>query len=347
MQDQLHSLLTQAKAEAPKIQTRAEHEAWKARYVGPRGYLTEVMKGMRDLAADQKPVIGKVVNEVKVGLEALFAEALQRVESAELVAKMGKPIDVSLPPCGDGLGSAHPLSQVRDLITSIFRKVGFTIAVGPEVDTEWYCFDALGTSEDHPSRSESDTYYFPESAQFVHTSKHDKERYLLRTHTSTVQIRTMLQTPPPVRIVVPGRCFRRDTADATHSANFHQIEGLSVDTGVTIRDLRAILDYFLRELFGQSVKTRLRPSYFPFTEPSFEVDLMSPHLGKLKDRWIEVMGCGMVDPKVFASVGYDPDLWSGWAFGMGIERIAMLLQGVDDIRHYYNNDLRFLKQFQS
>jgi phenylalanyl-tRNA synthetase alpha chain len=198
---------------------------------------------------------------------------------------------------------------------------------------------------DHPARDMQDSYYLPDAAHFDNVSKRERERYLLRTHTSTVQIRTLLREAPPVRIVAPGRCFRRDTPDATHSANFHQIEGLYVDEDVTLTDLKATLDHFVREVFGPKAKTRLRPSFFPFTEPSFEMDFYSPDLGKLSHRWLEIMGCGLVDPAVFEACGIDAGRFTGFAFGMGIERIAMILQGVDDIRYYYQNDRRFLRQF--
>ena len=219
------------------------------------------------------------------------------------------------------------------------------MAEATEVETEWYCFDALNTPEDHPARDEQDSLYFPPDARFGNVSRKGEETHVLRTHTSSVQIRTMLAEKPPIRVIAPGRCFRRDTVDATHSANFHQTEGLFVDRKVTIKDLQAVLDHLLRELFGKEVKTRLRPSFFPFTEPSFEVDLFTPNLGRLSNKWIEIMGCGMVDPNVFLNVDVDPQEWTGYAFGLGIERVAMMLHGIDDIRHFYQNDFRFLAQF--
>jgi phenylalanyl-tRNA synthetase alpha chain len=228
----------------------------------------------------------------------------------------------------------------------ILRKAGFTVADGPEVETEYYCFDALNTPPDHPARAEQDTFYFPENARFANVAKKvPGEKYLLRTHTSSVQIRTMLQGKPPIRIVSPGRVYRRDTSDATHSANFHQLECLYVDKHVTVRDLKALLDYIFASLLGKDTKTRFRPHYFGYTEPSFEVDLSAKHLPKVKKEWIEIGGCGMVDPSVFDAVGYDSTVWSGYAFGMGLERLAMLVYGIDDIRYFYQNDVRFLKQF--
>lgn len=263
-----------------------------------------------------------------------------------MAARIGPPVDPSLPVPGEAKGGQHPLTKVREEIIHIFRRVGFSVAEGPEVETEYYCFDALNTPSDHPARDLQDTYYFPPQTRFANISQKEKERYLLRTHTSSVQIRTMLETKPPIRIVSPGRCFRRDTADATHSANFHQIEGLYVDRKVSVRDLKALLDYFIKSLLGPSAKTRFRPHFFPYTEPSFEVDFSASHLGKVGSQWIEIAGCGLVHPSVFESVGYDSKEWSGFAFGMGIERIAMILHGVDDIRYFYQNDQRFLQQFQ-
>lgn len=345
MQDTLQQIEEQARAEAPELQTRAQFEAYKARFVGPNGSLTQAMKGIGKLPKEEKPVVGKLINVTKKALEALFAETLERIESAEMATRLGKPIDPSLPSPDAIEGTTHPLAQTRRHVNDIFRKIGFTVAEGPEAETDWYCFEALAIPADHPARDMQDTYFLPEQPEWGNVSRKGDEPYVMRTHTSPVQIRTMLTEKPPLRIIAPGRCFRRDTADATHSANFHQVEGLYVDKGVTLTDLKAVLDYFAREVFGSDVETRLRPSFFPFTEPSFEMDLRSPKLGKLSNKWLEIMGCGMVDPAVFANVDYDAAEWSGYAFGMGIERIAMILYGIDDIRYFYQNDLRFLRQF--
>lgn len=345
MEETLQSILENAAKEVEAVTSRAEFEVFKARYVGPGGALTAAMKGLGKLPPDQKPVIGKRVNEVKQQLERIFESTLGAISEREMLARLGPPVDVTLPSPDGGPGSLHPLTQVRDEICRILRQVGFTVAEGPEVETEYYCFDALNTPADHPARDLQDTYYFPEEAHFRNISKKGGERYLLRTHTSSVQIRTMLKQEPPVRIISPGRCFRRDTADATHSANFHQIEGLYVDRDVSVKDLKALLDHFMKALLGPDAKTRFRPHFFPYTEPSFEVDFSAAHLAKVGSKWIEIAGCGMVHPSVFESVGYDPEVYSGFAFGMGIERIAMILYGVDDIRHFYQNDHRFLKQF--
>lgn len=346
MQDQLSTLLAKAAAELPGVRTRPEFEAAKARYVGPNGELTALMKQMGSVPKEDRPAVGRMVNEAKARLQGDLDTALRRIEDAEIASQLGPPPDPTLPSPDPGPGSYHPLTQIREEMCRILRKVGFAVADGPEVETEFYCFDALNTPPGHPAREPSDTFYFPESAKFGNVTRRvPGEKYLLRTHTSSVQIRTMLKGPPPIRIVSPGRVYRRDTTDATHSANFHQLECLYVDRHVTVRDLKALLDYIFTALLGPDTKTRFRPHYFGYTEPSFEVDLAAAHLPKVKKEWIEIGGCGMVDPAVFSAVGYDPEIWTGYAFGMGLERLAMLLYGVDDIRYFYQNDLRFLKQF--
>ena len=346
MQDQLSALVAQASGELPQLSARPDFEAAKARYVGPKGELTTLMKQMGGVPKEDRPAMGKLINETKAALQALLDTALERIEAAELAARLGPAVDASLPSPDPEPGLLHPLTRVRDELTSILRKVGFTVVEGPEVETEYYCFDALNTPADHPARDAQDTFYLPAAARFGNIAKKTPdEKYLLRTHTSSVQIRTMLKGEPPIRIVSPGRVYRRDTVDATHSANFHQIEGLYVDKGVTVRDLKALLDYVLKSLLGSDTKVRFRPHYFGYTEPSFEVDLSAKHLPKVNKEWVEIMGCGMVDPVVFDDVGYDSSVWSGYAFGMGLERIAMMMYGIDDIRYFYQNDVRFLKQF--
>jgi phenylalanyl-tRNA synthetase alpha chain len=345
MQEELTAIVTGVRDAAPKIETRAEFEAFKATISGPKGSLTNVMKGMGKVPKEDKPALGKLINEAKQAVTAAFDAVLERLEATELAAKLGPAIDPSLPAPDLDRGTLHPIAQVREEMVALFRRIGFSVAEATEVETEHYCFDALNIPSDHPARDMQDSYYLPDELKVSNVGKHSDEKYLLRTHTSTVQIRSMLKEKPPIRIVAPGRCFRRDTPDATHSANFHQIEGLYVDKNVTLLDLKATLDHFVKTIFGPKAKTRLRPSFFPFTEPSFEMDFFSPDLGKLSNKWLEIMGCGMVDPEVFKAVGIDPEVYTGYAFGMGIERIAMILQGVDDIRYYYQNDVRFLKQF--
>lgn len=346
MQDILSALIAKASAEFVTLKTRADFEAAKARYVGPNGELTGLMKQMGTVAKEQRPAMGKLINEAKAQLQVQLDAALARIADSEIAAQLGPSIDPTLPSPDTVRGTYHPLTLVREEMCRILRKAGFTVVEGPEVETEYYCFDALNTPADHPARDAQDTFYFPEKARFGNvTKKTPEEKYLLRTHTSSVQIRTMLKGEPPIRIVSPGRVYRRDTSDATHSANFHQIECLYVDKNVTVRDLKALLDYIFASLLGKDTKTRFRPHYFGYTEPSFEVDLSAQHLPKVNKDWIEIGGCGMVDPAVFEGVGYDPEVWSGYAFGMGLERLAMLMYGIDDIRYFYQNDLRFLKQF--
>jgi phenylalanyl-tRNA synthetase alpha chain len=346
MQAQLSSLLAKASNELQAIRTRPELESAKARYVGPHGELTAVMKQIASVPKEERPALGRLVNESKARLQELLDGALLRIEELELASRLGPPIDPTLPSTDEGPGTFHPLTLVREELCRILRKVGFTVADGPEVETEFYCFDALNTPPEHPARDPQDTFYFPQGARFANVSKRNPgERYLLRTHTSSVQVRTMLKGPPPIRIISPGRAYRRDTTDASHSANFHQIECLYVDRNVTVRDLKALLDYLFGALLGPGTKTRFRPHYFGYTEPSFEVDLSARHLPKVRKEWIEIGGCGIVDPEVFKSVGYDPEVWTGYAFGMGIERLAMTLYGIDDIRIFYQNDMRLLKQF--
>jgi phenylalanyl-tRNA synthetase alpha chain len=346
MQESLKDLISRAQQDLAVLRDRPAFEAAKARLVGPNGELTGLMKRMGTVPKEERPALGKLINEAKQQVQALLDSALQSIEAAELASQLGPAVDPTLPAPDAGPGTFHPLTQVREEMCRILRKVGFAVADGPEVETEYYCFDALNTPADHPARDAQDTFYFPEAAQFANISKrHPSERYLLRTHTSSVQIRTMLKGPPPIRIVSPGRVYRRDTSDATHSANFHQLECLYVDRNVTVRDLKALLDYVFASLLGKDTKTRFRPHYFGYTEPSFEVDLSARHLSKVNKEWIEIGGCGMVDPTVFAAVGYDPEVWSGYAFGMGLERLAMNLYGIDDIRYFYQNDGRFLKQF--
>ncbi len=345
MEDELKNIVASAQAKVAAASTRAAFEAVKAEITGPNGALTRVMKNMGAIAKEDRPAFGKLVNQAKLEIQAFYDAALAALDQAELAAKIGPAIDVSLPSTIYGPGSLHPLTKVREEVCRIFKQIGFTVVEGTEVETEYYCFDALNTPADHPARDLQDTFYLSETAQFGNVSKKEDERYLLRTHTSSVQIRTMLKEKPPLRVISPGRCFRRDTVDATHSANFHQIEGLYIDENVSVRDLKAVLDYFFEQLLGKGTKTRFRPHFFPYTEPSFEVDFSASHLAKLGSDWVEIAGCGMVEPAVFDSVGYDAEKYSGFAFGMGIERIAMILYGIDDIRYFYQNDARFLGQF--
>ena len=320
--------LTELKA-APDL---AALEQTKGAWIGPNGKFTALMKQLGTLSKEEKPAAGKLINAAKQELEAAL---VSRREELELKAALPKePTDFTLPGRRRALGKLHPLTQVTDDIVRAFRKIGFAVADGPEIEDEYHCFDALNTPADHPARDSQDTFYL-----------NTPDKRLLRTHTSSVQIRVMEKQPPPVRIIVPGRVYRRDNADATHNPTFHQIEGLYVDKNVTVGDLKGTVEFVFRELMGADVKIRFRPHYFSYTEPSYEIDFTNALVKKMGKDWLEIAGCGMVHPQVFETVGYDPEVWTGWAFGFGIERIAMLRYGINDIRLFYENDVRFLKQF--
>ena len=345
MENKINEIVLSFEKGISQTKSAAEVSELSAGITGPKGSLTLLMKSIPTLDVKERPAAGKLINVAKNKIETIIKSSYEKFENEKLIKSLGAAQDITLPYTDFSAGTIHPLTQTIRRICDIFKKIGFTVAEATDVDTEWYCFDALNTPQDHPARDAQDTLFLPESAEFANVNKHEKELYLLRSHTSTVQIRTMLKEKAPVRILAPGRAFRRDTVDATHSANFHQIECLYIDKNVSLTDLKAVLDYMFKELFGEDAKTRLRPSFFPFTEPSFEVDFMSANLGKLSNKWIEIMGCGMVDPNVLKNVGIDPNEWSGYAFGLGVERVAMLVHSIDDIRNFYANDLRFLKQF--
>ncbi len=343
MEQKINDIIKRFEESVAKAQTRGEVAAAAASATGPNGELTALMKTLKTLPPEQKPAAGKLINWAKQKIEPLILEAYSRIENAEMAKSLGEEFDPSLPTVDVPRGTVHPLTRTIRLVCDIFKRIGFTVAEAGDLETEWFCFDALNTPSDHPARDAQDTLFLPSGAKSGNISKHSDERYLLRSHTSSVQIRAMLKEGAPIKIVAPGRAFRRDTVDATHSANFHQIECLCVDRDVKLTDLKAVLDYLFRSLFGKSAKSRLRPSFFPFTEPSFEVDFMSDNMGRLSGKWIEIMGCGMVDPKVLENVGLEG--YTGYAFGLGVERVAMLTHSIDDIRHFYANDTRFLKQF--
>jgi phenylalanyl-tRNA synthetase alpha chain len=338
-----------AQAALQGVAKRPDWEAVKGRFLGPQGRFTLALKEMASVPVHEKPARGKALNATKQQLEQLFDQALTAIEEAQLSACLGPALDVTLPTPYSLLTPRHPLSQMKERLVGLFTQLGFTVAAGPEVESDWYCFDALNTPANHPARDAQDTLYPNLQTTFLATSRRGHEPYVLRTHTSAVQIRCLLQSLQrqptlPLAVVSPGRVFRRDTVDATHTANFHQVEGLYLHTRATVADLKSVLDAVLKRLFGLQLDMRLRPSFFPFTEPSFEVDIRF-RSGKLADRWIEVLGCGMVDPAVLEATGHCPHSTTGFAFGMGVERLAMLYYGVDDIRHFYQNDIRFLRQF--
>ncbi len=304
----------------------------KGTFLGPEGRFTALMKQLGSLPREERPAAGKAINAAKSELEAAL---LARRDTLELAASLpGHPTDLTAPGRRRTLGRLHPLTQVTDDIVRAFRRLGFAVADGPEIEDDHHCFDALNTPKDHPARDSQDTFYLDAPS-----------RPLLRTHTSSVQIRVMQKQPPPVRIIVPGRVYRRDNADATHNPTFHQVEGLYVDRGVTVADLKGTVEFVFRELMGADTRIRFRPHYFSYTEPSFEIDFSNALVTRLGKDWLEIAGCGMVHPQVFENVGYDPEVWTGWAFGFGIERIAMIRYGINDIRLFYENDTRFLRQF--
>jgi len=339
-------LAAQADVEAALavVSDEAGLEECRVRILGRKGLLPGLMSQLGKVPAAEKPVVGKTLNAVKNRIQQLFEEAAERLRQDKTAQDA---LDVSLPGRRRDLGHKHPINLVMDSAVAIFRRMGFIVADGPDLETVWHNFDALNSPVDHPSRTPEDTFYF----DLEKRSWLDPETTILRTHTSPVQIRTMLANPPPIRIVCPGRCYRRDTPDATHGMSFHQLEGLYVDEKVSLADLKGTLAAFAREMFGERTKIRFRPHFFPFTEPSVECDASCIVCGGEGCRvckgsgWLEIGGAGMVNPAVFASVGYDPKKVSGYAFGMGIERTAMIRYAINDLRLLYENDVRFLHQF--
>ncbi len=314
-------------------------EDLRIRFLGKKGELTAILKQMGGLSAEERPVIGALANEVREDIERTLETKMASLQSSLLKVKLAaEKLDVTIPGQKRPIGHKHPLSLVLDEIKEIFLGMGFSIAEGPEVELDYYNFEALNIPKNHPARDTQDTFYINENT-------------LLRTQTSPVQIRTMEKQKPPIRIIAPGRVYRSDAVDATHSPLFHQIEGLVVDKGVTMADLKGTLEVFARRLYGDDASFRFRPHHFPFTEPSAEMDIMCFNCGGkgcslCKDEgWIEILGCGMVHPKVLSICGIDPEEYSGFAFGMGLERLVMRRFGIDDLRLFYENDLRFLQQF--
>ena len=339
MLSDLTSLHTEALTALDAASDETALEALRIDYLGKKGKLTALSSGMKDVPPDLKKDVGAKLNEVRTAITDGITSRQLAFQAAKDAASVSG-LDITLPGRpGQGTGSLHPLTQIRHLAISTLRRMGFALAEGPEIETEWHCFDALNTPADHPALNESDTFYLNDGR-------------LLRTHTSSVQIRTMETVKQlPVRIIAPGAAYRRDEIDATHLSVFNQLEGLYVDKDVSLADLKGTLEYFFREIFGPKTAVRFRPHFFPFTEPSFEIDVKLEAKGK-EDRWIEIAGCGMVDPAVFEAVGqtrkdtlFDPTEITGFAFGLGLDRLAMILHGITDIRHLIENDLRFLRQF--
>ena len=336
--DQIEPLKQAAVTELAAAPDLAALEHVKGSYLGPHGKFTALMKQLAALSKEEKPAAGKLVNQAKAELEA--ALVTRRAELELRSAAPEEPTDFTLPGRRRHLGKLHPLSQVTEDIVRCFRRIGFAVADGPEIEDEYHCFDALNTPADHPARDTQDTFYLQGAG-----AADSPAPLLLRTHTTSVQVRVLESQPPPVRIVVPGRVYRRDNADATHNPTFQQIDGVYVDKNVTVGDLKGTVEFVFKELLGAELKLRFRPHYFSYTEPSFEIDFSSPLVKKLGKEWLEIAGCGMIHPAVFEKVGYDPEVWTGWAFGFGIERIAMIRYAIGDIRLFYENDLRFLNQF--
>ena len=326
LEAQLTALRDEAQQAIAAITTLEQLEQLRIKYLGKKGSLPQVLGGMGKLDATERPRIGAIANEVKEALQTDLDQKKAALQAAQIEAQLeAEAIDVTMPGVFRPQGHAHPLTSTIEKAIDIFVGLGYTVAQGPEMETDYYNFEALNTPPDHPARDMQDTFYLPDGN-------------LLRTHTSSVQIRYMENNDPPIRIAAPGRCYRRDTVDATHAAVFHQIEILAIDEGLTFNDLRGTIKVFLEAMFGE-IEIRFRPSFFPFTEPSAEVDVM------WRGRWLEVLGCGMVDPNVLKSVGYDPEIYTGFAAGFGVERFAMVLHQIDDIRRLYASDLRFLRQF--
>jgi phenylalanyl-tRNA synthetase alpha chain len=329
----------EAREAVAAARTAADLERVRVRYLGRQGALTQLLRSLGSLPAAERPLVGAAANEAKRELEQLVDERLAAAQDAERARERAaaRP-DLTLPGRRPPLGVVHPLRRVEDEIVDVFAGLGFSVVEGPEIETDYNNFEALNFPADHPARDMQDTFFLPGDR-------------LLRTHTSPVQIRTMKSVPPPVRVIVPGRVYRRDIADASHSPVFHQVEGLAVDRNISMGDLKGTLELFAREMFGARSKIRFRPSFFPFTEPSAEVDVLCFLCGGdgcrvcKQSGWLEILGSGMVHPNVLRNVGYDPEDVTGWAFGMGIERIAMLKHGVSDLRLFYDNDVRFLEQF--
>lgn len=335
MESELQKIQSEALTDIDAASGLSELEAVRVKTLGRSGSISVLSQSMKNIAKEERPRFGKLLNELR---EAVSSALEKRVVALNALADQAllNSLDVTLPGIQPSLGAIHPLTRLLNRATQIFHHMGFVLAEGPDIETEWHCFDALNTPANHPARNEQDTFYLSDGR-------------LLRTHTSTIQTRVMESQSPPVRVIGPGAAYRRDEVDATHLAQFNQMEGLYVASDVSLADLKGTLSFFFRELFGPDTEIRFRPHFFPFTEPSYEIDIRTQVLG---DRWMELAGCGMVDPAVFESINaargdrtYDPDLISGFAFGFGLDRLAMNLMGIPDIRMLMENDIRFLSQF--
>jgi len=335
MKEELLEIEKRASNEIETVRDLSELEGFRVTYLGKKSVVASSMKHLKDLSPDERPEVGKLANRIKTHLQELYDEARNRLESGKTLDD--SYLDVTLPGRQPARGTLHPITQVLKEICHIFVRMGYSVLTGPEVELDYYNFEALNFPKDHPARDMQDTLYV-------------SDKVVLRTHTSPMQVRVMESQPPPVSVIVPGKVYRRDS-DVSHTPMFHQVEGLLVDKGVTLGDLKGSLTSFVHQMFGKDISLRFRPSFFPFTEPSAEVDIRCvickgkgcrtcSHTG-----WLEILGSGMVDPEVYRFVGYDPEVYSGFAFGLGIERIAMLKYGIDDIQLFFKNDIRFLRQF--
>ena len=324
---ELTQIIEQAKADIDAAGNVAELDQVRVTYLGKKGSLTERLKQLGKLSAEERPQAGQAINDAKAIVQEAINERREFLDNERINVKIaGERVDVTLPGRGEGSGGLHPITQTLERIESLFAQMGFEIAEGPEVEDDFHNFEALNIPEHHPARAMHDTFYFDENT-------------LLRTHTSSVQIRFMKDRKPPLRFIAPGKVYRCDS-DMTHTPMFHQVEGLMIDEDVNFSQLKGLMIDFLEQFFEKKLDVRFRPSYFPFTEPSAEVDIMG------ENGWLEVLGCGMVHPNVLANVGVDSEQYTGLAFGMGVERLAMLRHGIDDLRIFFENDLRFLEQFK-
>ncbi|MBR2916288.1 MAG: phenylalanine--tRNA ligase subunit alpha [Clostridia bacterium] len=339
MKEQLNQIRLDATAQLEEIKSLDKIEEFRVKFLGKKGELTAIMKGMGGLSAEERPIVGQMANEVRTFIEKAIEEKKEIIEKSAMAEKIkAEKLDVTMPGNRKNHGTLHPLTKVLNDLEDIFMGMGFTIAEGPEVELDYYNFEALNIPKDHPARDTQDTFYINDDV-------------VLRSQTSPVQIRVMEKQAPPIRIISPGRVYRSDAVDATHSPVFHQVEGLVVDKGIKMSDLKGTLEVFVKKLYGEDTKLRFRPHHFPFTEPSAEVDISCFNCGGKGCRfckgegWIEILGCGMVHPKVLKNCGIDTDVYSGFAFGIGLERVALFRYDIDDIRLLYENDTRFLEQF--
>ncbi len=339
MTDPIDELESQATRDLAAIANAQDLEQFRIQYMGSKGLLKQLMTQLKSVPPDQKPLFGKRANELRGKIESLFEQRKGELGSSTTPKSKSPTLDITEPGLPPRLGRTHVITQTLDELNEVFGRMGFDVATGPEVEDDYHNFVALNIPEQHPARDPLDNFYLK------HPAGDSKQggNHLLRSQTSTIQIRVMETTAPPIRIIAPGRVYRPDEHDATHTSMFHQIEGLYVDRNVTMADLKTTLIQFAHAYFGPEAEIRLRPSFFPFTEPSAELDIKM----RVKDTWdwVELGGCGMVDPNVFEAVGYDPEEWTGFAFGLGVERIAMRKYGITDIRWLFENDVRFLRQF--